>query len=190
MKNKFLLLLFIIVIFPILSQEDEDKKENQKKSELGLDGFVNASNLGGSFGFGLKYAFVKNENLVFGPSFRLQRMWANNFGQKFGFNIYGGGGFVHYRYHNLLFAGAELEFLKSPLNINFVLSPKKWVPTCFIGGGYSRYFEDIGIRLTAGVFYDIIGDPQSPFWTSYVLRNEIGTPIPVIYRVGFFFPLN
>jgi hypothetical protein len=190
MKKSFILIFILLSTTLIFPQDDEENKDDPTTSEIGLDGFVNASTLGGSFGFGLKYAIVKNENLVFGPSFRLQRMWANNFGQKFGFNIYGGGAFVHYRYNNLLFAGAELEFLKSPLNINFVLSPKRWVPTCFIGGGYSRYFEDIGIRLTAGIFYDIIADPQSPFWSSYILRTEIGTPIPVIYRVGFFFPLN
>jgi hypothetical protein len=188
MKKILTIFTFLSLFSFAFSQEDES--ENSSNSELGLDGFVNASTLGGSFGFGAKYGIVKDEKIIFGPSFRFQRMWSNNLGQKFGFNIFGGGVFAHYRLNNMLFAGVEFEMLKSPLNYNYVLSPRNWVPTCFIGGGYSRYFEDLGVRLNAGVFYDIIDNKQSPFWSSYLLRNANGVPIPVIYRIGFFFPLN
>lgn len=186
MKFKLLIFAFISLSFLSFSQDDE----LDHTTELGLDGFVNASNLGGSFGFGAKYGLIKKENLIFGPSFRFQRMWSNYFGQKNGFNIFGGGAFVHYRFNNILFAGLEFEMLKSPINYNFALSPKTWVPTCFVGGGYSRHFKDIGMRLNAAVLYDIIADQQSPFWSSYILRNANNVPIPVIYRIGFFFPLN
>ncbi len=185
-QSVFLFLLLFQSIFSFSQESD-----TLRKSEVGFDGFANFSSLGGSFGVGLKYALVRKENLVFGPSFRIQRMWSNGIGgQKYGFNILGGGGFFHYRFQNILFAGLELEFLRSPINYNYVLSTRKLVPTCFIGGGYSREFKNSGIRLNAGAFYDVIADPASPFWTSYVVKNEQGKLLPIIYRVGFFFPLN
>ena len=38
--------------------------------EIGIDGFVNASTIGGTYAFGLKYGMVLNETLVVGPSDR------------------------------------------------------------------------------------------------------------------------
>lgn len=162
-----------------------------RKREIGVDGFANFSNLGGSFGIGLKYGLIHKKNWIYGPSVRFQRMWSNGVsGQKYGFNILGAGGFLHFRFQNILFAGAELEFLRSPSNYNFILSPMRMVATCFVGGGYSREFRNSGVRLNAGAFYDIINSPGSPFWTSYILKNANGKLLPAIYRVGFFFPLN
>jgi hypothetical protein len=177
-----------VASFPIFSQEEETEKE--VKNEFGFDGFANASTLGGSFGLGLKYAFVMNKNMVFGPSLRILRMWSNNNGQKFGFNILGGGGFFHYRFQNLFFAGVELEFMRSPIDFGYVLSPKQLVPTCFVGGGFSHEFENVGIRVNGGVFYDIINNYNSPFRTSYILSANQLELRPIIYRIGFFFPLN
>ena len=57
-------------------------------SEIGLEIVAGGSNLGGSVGGDLKYAAVLNENFAVGPSFRLQRTWSNNSGQKFGFSVY------------------------------------------------------------------------------------------------------
>lgn len=169
------------------SQENLD---TLRKYEVAFDGFISASNIGGAFGVGLKYVIVQNENYAFGPSVRLQRMWSNNVNGNFGFNIYGGGAFFHYRLNNLMFIGAEFEYLKSPISYYYLTSPTTWVPTCFVGGGYSHEFTNIRIRLNAGVYYDIINNLNSPFRTSYVLKKENGTLMPVIYRVGFFFPLN
>ncbi|MCE3294577.1 MAG: hypothetical protein K0R65_291 [Crocinitomicaceae bacterium] len=181
-------LLFLLSGAFTFSQEDSD---TMRKYEIGFDGFANFSNLGGSFGVGLKYAVVHKRDFVFGPSLRIHRMWNNGLGgEKYGFTILGGGGFFHYRFQNILFGGIELEFLRSPINYSFVLSPKQLVPTCFVGGGYSREFKNSGIRLNAGVFYDVVANPSSPFWTSYVVRDANGKLLPIIYRVGFFFALN
>ncbi|MES2589245.1 MAG: hypothetical protein V4622_09700 [Bacteroidota bacterium] len=191
MKKITLFLLLFVSPF-IFSQDDEEEKDevSNHKTELGLDGFANASSFGGSFGVGAKYGVIKNKNIIFGPSLRLQRSWSNYYGQKYGFTIFGGGAFVHYRLKNSLFVGAELEVLKCPTYYNNVYSIKRWVPTCFVGGGFSHEFVNIGFRLNAGVFYDVISNPSSPFFTSYILKKENGTPVPLIYRIGFFFPLN
>ncbi len=187
---KFLLIFtFLLNSISIFSQ-DEEEEIPVNETELGLDCFANASTLGGSFGLGVKYGIIKNKNIIFGPSIRIQRMWTNYFGQKYGFTIYGGGAFIHYRLNNSLFAGAEFEVLKSPFQYNNLYSPKRWVATCFVGGGFSHEFVNIGFRLNAGIFYDIVGSISSPFSTSYVLKKEDGTPVPVIYRIGFFFPLS
>jgi hypothetical protein len=39
-------------------------------------------------------------------------------------------------------------------------------------------------------FYDIINNQNSPFRLSYFMKKANGTLIPVIYRIGFFFPIN
>lgn len=196
-KISFLVFMSLLNILCFGQEDEESEATAPKKSELGLDGFVNASTLGGSFGFGLKYAIVHKENYVFGPSFRYQRVWSNGIGgQQYFFNIMGGGGFFHYRLNNVFFAGVELEFMKSPISYSYVYSVKKLVPTCFVGAGYSREFEGIGIRLNAGVFYDIIDNYNSPFRTSYIVKTNTaedgtgGILLPIIYRIGFFFPLN
>lgn len=162
--------------------------------ELGMDGFVSASNIGGSFGIGPKFGFVLNENLILGPSFRFQRSWSNNLSQKFGYNIYGGGMFLHGRYGNILFGGFEFEMLKSPISYTVVNSSKNWVPTLFICGGFSKEFNEI-VRLNVGIYYDVINHVNSPFRQGYILtiKNESGQIVkyvPMIYRISFFFPIG
>lgn len=164
-------------------------------SEIGVEIFAGASNLGGSIGGDLKYAAIVNENWAIGPSFRYQRTWSNNLGQKMGFSVYGGGVFAHYRIKNTLFLGGEFELLKSPYNfIVFNYSTKQWAPTLFIGGGFSRDFNH-KIRVNGGIFYDLINADNSPFRSSYSVRlkNEMGQVVrilPIIYRITFFFPLG
>lgn len=187
---KKLIFLLVFNFFSVIIFSLDENKNFVLKNELGLDGFASFTNFGGSFGCGAKYAIVKDENFVFGPSVRIQRMWSNNFGQKYYFNIYGGGAFFHYRLKNTFFAGAEFEFLRSPFNYSYVYSVKTWVPTLFLGGGYSKEFEKSGLRLNAGVFYDIVDHVNSPFRSSYVLKNAQGVLIPVIYRIGVFIPIN
>ena len=163
-------------------------------SEIGLEIFAGGSNLGGSVGGDLKYAAVLNENFAVGPSFRLQRTWSNNLGQKFGFSVYGGGIFAHYRLKNVVFGGLEFEVLHCPVNYVNVNSSKSWLSTLFIGGGFSRDFNH-KIRINAGVFYDVINADNSPFRSSYNfnIKNEAGQIVkilPMIYRISFFFPLG
>lgn len=191
MKKTLLLFACSLLIISAKAQEEEleqDAQTNESTSEIGFDGYFGASNFGGTFGVGAKYGFKFNENIIFGPSLRVQRSWSNNFGQKFGYTIYGGGIWAHARYGNYLFAGAEFEMLNSPLNYIFVGSQKKWVPSLFVGGGFSREFNQ-SIRINAGIFYDLIDNVNSPFRFSYFMRKANGALIPVIYRVGFFFPI-
>jgi hypothetical protein len=162
-------------------------------SEVGLEIVAGGSNLGGSVGGDLKYAAVLNENFAVGPSFRLQRTWSNNLGQKFGFSVYGGGVFAHYRLKNVVFAGMEFEVLHCPVNYVNVNSSKSWLSTLFIGGGFSRDFNH-KIRINAGVFYDVINAKNSPFRSSYNfnikdVNGQIVKILPMIYRISFFFPL-
>ena len=163
-------------------------------SEIGLEIVAGGSNLGGSVGGDLKYAAVLNENFAVGPSFRLQRTWSNNLGQKFGFSVYGGGVFAHYRLKNVVFAGMEFEVLHCPVNYVNVNSSKSWLSTLFIGGGFSRDFNH-KIRINAGVFYDVINAKNSPFRSSYNfnikdVNGQIVKILPMIYRISFFFPLG
>ncbi|NDB34390.1 MAG: hypothetical protein EB023_03385 [Flavobacteriia bacterium] len=164
-------------------------------SEIGVELFAGASNLGGAIGGDLKYAAIINENWAVGPSFRYQRTWSNNQGQKMGFSVYGGGVYAHYRIQNSLFLGGEFEMLRSPFNfILFNYSPKIWAPTLFLGGGFSRDFNG-KIRVNGGIFYDVINADNSPFRSSYSIKikddmGQVVRILPIIYRITFFFPLG
>lgn len=195
MIRSYFLILFSFLSLILFAQDDETPygetpKERTLKNEIGVDGYASVSTFGGTVSLGLKYALVLNQKFAFGPSFRYQRIWSKNMTNSVGFNIIGGGAFFHYRLNNVFFLGAELDFLKSPINYSYVYSPKQLIPTCFVGGGYSHEFENIGIRLNASVLYDVIDDPNSPFRASYVVRNQAGALVPIIYRVAAFFPLD
>jgi hypothetical protein len=184
-------IILLLIVLPLLSYA----QVAYNGSELGVELYAGASTLGGSVGGDLKYAAILNENWAVGPSFRLQRTWSNNLGQKMGFSIYGGGVYAHYRIKNTLFVGGEYELLKSPYNfIFFNYSSKQWASTLFLGGGFSRDFNH-KIRVNGGIFYDVINAENSPFRSSYSVRikNEMGQVVrilPMIYRITFFFPLG
>ena len=163
-------------------------------SEVGLEIVASGSNLGGSVGGDLKYTVVLNENFALGPSFRLQRTWSNSSGQKFGFSVYGGGVFAHYRLKNVVFGGLEFEMLHCPVNYVIANPSSAWLATLFLGGGFSRDFNH-KIRVNAGVFYDVINAKNSPFRSSYNfnikdVNGQIVKILPMIYRISFFFPIG
>ena len=121
------------------------------------------------------------------------KSWSNNNGSNYHYSIYGGGVFAHARYGNMVFGGVEFEMLNTPLFYSVVNKANShWVPTLFIGGGFSREFKEF-IRINAGVFYDVINNVNSPFRTSYMMTKtspatgQISGYIPVIYRISFFF---
>ncbi len=163
-------------------------------SEFGIDGYFGASNLGGSFSVGAKYGLKFQENFIAGPSIRVQRNWSNNnlTGVSNSFNIFGVGAFGHARFGNVLFAGAEFELMRSPFatstGTGYSTGPV-WTPALFLGGGYSQEFNE-SFRLNAGVMYDVINHVNSPFRQGYFMRNANNVPIPLIYRITFFFVIS
>lgn len=161
-------------------------------TEFGIDGFVGASTNGGSFSVGAKYGMKFKENFIAGPSLRLQRNWSNNVvsGIKNAYNVFGVGGFVHGRFANVLFAGAEFELMRTPFGTQFtVANGPSWSPSLFLGGGYSQEFNE-SFRINAGIMYDVINHKNSPFRQGYFMRNAQGAFLPLIYRITFFFVLS
>lgn len=169
-------------------EEEEDDTEYVSKHELGVDLNFSASNFGGTGGVGVKLGFLQGEKFIVGPSIRYQHSWWDNYGVKSGFAVYGGGGFAHVRLAGYFFAGAEFEFLSSPLQFTVVTNTRKWIPVALLGGGFSRAFGP-NFRLNAGIMYDVINHDDSPLRGGYFMKKENGIPIPVIYRIAFFFPL-
>lgn len=160
-------------------------------TDLGIDGYFGASNLGGSFGVGLKYGWKFKENFIAGPSVRYNYAWSKNptSGLSGNYSVYGGGAFIHARMQNILFAGVEYEALRTPTAYFYTANQIKWISTLFVGGGFSREFNE-SWRLNLGIMYDVINNPASPFFNSYIIRRENGTRVPVIYRLAFFFPIS
>ena len=188
--KQFFQLSFFLILMPCSAQTEFNG------SEIGIEiHAASVSNFGGTFSIGGKYAAILNENFAVGPSFRLQRTWNNNLGVKTNINIYGAGLYAHARYKNALFAGAEFELLRSPYNfIPFSEGSKKWAPTLFLGGGFSKEYNE-KVRINLGIFYDVINAENSPFRSSYSIRiknseGQIQRILPIIYRINFFFPIG
>ncbi|RYM34906.1 hypothetical protein ERX46_05890 [Brumimicrobium glaciale] len=171
-------------------------------SELGVEvQAASFSNMGGTIGGALKWAFVEEESLAYGPSFRFQYLFSQNtyLGTSSSAFVFGGGGFLHYRFLEWFFLGTEVEVLKNPYR--YVNPQKNWKLTAFLGGGISKDFDFV--RLNVGILYDVadaISDPltsnPSPLSGDYFFRvsdpnnPNLGKYMPIIYRIAFFFPLN
>lgn len=161
-------------------------------TEIGIDGYFGASTNGGSFSIGAKYGLKFKENFIAGPSLRFQRNWNSNpvAGFSSSFNVFGVGGFVHGRFANVLFAGAEFEMMRTPFAVSLVTSNgPTWSPSLFVGGGYSQEFNE-SFRINAGIMYDVINHVNSPFRQGYFMRNANNVLIPLIYRITFFFVIS
>ncbi len=184
MKKFILLLSFSLLIGQVNAQKVEG-------TEIGVDVIFHASNFGGTVGIGGKYGFKFGEHIITGPSVRYQRAWSKNVlqGTKTGYNVWGGGGFIHARFFNALFVGAEFEMLKSPYQFGFLSVNGSWSPTFFIGGGFSMEFKETW-RINAGMMYDVVNHQNSPLRPQYFMTNSQGALLPVIYRIAFFFPLG
>lgn len=169
--------------------EEETPKKFQPSQEIGFDAIFSASTFGGIAGVGVKYGFVVKENLIVGPSVRYQRNWTKAVSTAVSYtaNVYGGGGFLHYRMFNYFFIGTEIEALSSPFNYIAPQNGRVWAMTAFTGGGFSRDFGDW--RLNAGIMYDVINSANSPYRYGYVIRNQQGVLQPVIYRLALFFEI-
>lgn len=200
--KKILLLLAVGLSFSLQAQEEEEDtelyikteeeqpvKEKPHSKELGFDLHFGASQFSGTAGLGLKYGFFLKKNLIAGPSVRFQRSWYNINGIKGGYAIYGGGAFIHQRFYNYFFAGAEFELLSTPFNYTNPAVGRTWAPTFLVGGGFSRSFTP-SFRVNAGIMYDIINHANSPFRVGYTMKKENGQYIPVIYRLAFFITLD
>lgn len=190
---------FCILSLSALSQDDkelyyQDEEEDvpkkfQPSQEIGFDALFSASTFGGIAGIGVKYGFVVKKNLIVGPSVRYQRNWTKAVANSTSFsaNIYGGGGFLHYRFLNYFFIGTDIEALSSPYNYIAPQNGRVWALTALTGGGFSRDFGDM--RLNAGIMYDIVNSVNSPYRYGYFIRNQQGILQPVMYRIALFFEI-
>lgn len=192
---KYLIMKNLVFLIALLFAGKSIGQLQYLGSELGLEPYIGFSNLGGAVGGELKYAARLSENLLVGPSFRLQRNWSNNLGAQSNMTTWGGGVFAHYRYQELIFGGVEFQYLKSPYSfVNPLQVVKPWSPTLMVGGGFYLKLSD-KIRLNAALFYDVINAVNSPFRSSYTfkVKNEFGQVVrilPIIYRLTFFIPLD
>lgn len=180
--------------------------------EIGVEvAAARATQFGGTFGGSLKFGVVDKtdeSSLIYGPSFRYQYFWNQNpiAGTAGSGSIWGGGGFVHFRFFEWFFLGADVEATKNPFL--FVNPDKRWSLSSFIGGGLHHDFNIV--KLNLGIMYDVadairerlsISNPStynpSPFRPNYFIRRQDpnqpgvgGGYLPIIYRITFFFDLG
>jgi hypothetical protein len=194
----WLFLLLTLTALTLQAQEDEELQPAYEEEEepvavvstreLGIDLNFSASTFGGTGGLGVKLGFLQGEKFIVGPSIRYQQSWSDINGVKAGFAVYGGGGFAHVRLANYFFLGTEIELLSSPLQYSVITTNRKWIPVALAGGGFSRAFTE-NFRLNAGIMYDLVNHVDSPLRNGYFMKKENGIPIPVIYRIAFFFAI-
>jgi len=198
MKSK----LIVLIIITFLSVQFSYSQMYDKEIGIEITG-ARGSNLGGVIGGVLKFSFVSetaSENsIAFGPSVRYQYFWSNNSftGIQANGSMLGFGGYLHYRFFDWFYFGAEAEYIQNPFN-----QFSKWTPVGFLGGGIHKDFDFV--HLNAGLMYDVIDglrDPlsqvSSPLANNYFMRKQnpnnpqqSGGYIPIIARITFFFPLG
>jgi hypothetical protein len=185
----------IILFFAFIAVSHANAQLSYMGSELGLEPYIGFSNMGGAVGGELKFAARLSDNLLVGPSCRVQHTWANNLGMQSQMTTWGGGVFAHYRYQEVVFGGVEFQYLKSPFSfVNPLEVVRPWSPTLMVGGGFYLKLGE-KVRLNAALFYDVINASNSPFRSSYSfkIKNEFGQVVrilPIIYRLTFFIPLD
>jgi len=189
------LILSLILAFSFASHSQTFEMSG---SEIGFDLAFSASTNGGNAGIGLKYGIKLGENLILGPSVRYERTWIKNntTGANGAYNVFGGGAFAHLRFYNALYLGVEYELLKSPYSKNGFLTSTNpsWANTLFIGGGFSKEFNE-SFRINAGIMYDVINASNSPFRRSYSISTKdangnIVKILPILFRLAFFIPIS
>jgi hypothetical protein len=201
MKNSWI--LFLLLTPFVWAQDDAETVAFEGViPELGVDGYFSAGNTGGNLVGGLKLGFKgsSESQAIGGVSMRLFRTWSsgNITGTPVSYNIVGPGAWFHVRFQNVLYLSAEFEALKMPENyfsINTSGQQQKWIPTLFLGGGYSKSWND-RVRVNIGVFYEVINNLSNPYRNSYLTRKtnpatgQPGAIIPILYRLELMIPLK
>ncbi|MDX2361805.1 MAG: hypothetical protein QNK23_13430 [Crocinitomicaceae bacterium] len=205
--KKGIIFICLAVFSSYFTSAQDENKSILERSEIGVDLAFSASNFGGNVGVGLKYGVTFAEYFIAGPAVRYERLWWKSIQpggittQSGGYNVYGGGGFIHGRFLKFLYAGVEFEMLKSPFlkssskNFNGSIDGTgkgSWAPILLVGGGFSMEFNEV-VRVNAGVMYDVINVGNSPYRRSYTATtSSTGAVkyIPLLYRISFFFPLG
>lgn len=176
-------------------------------SEIGIDiQAASFSTHGGTVGGAVRYAFVNEGQIAFGPTFRFQHLWSNDqyYGTKAKYSMYGGGGYLHFRFLEWLYLGAEIEVLRN--HFNTTVPENKFRITMLGGGGICHDFGPIVLNFGLLYdFYDLIRDPyttnSSPLSRDYFLKKKVPSAdpnapaidagyVPLIYRFSLFIPLN
>lgn len=195
---RHLLFFSSIILLPFISIAQYSNNHSEIGVEIQAASF---SNKGGTVGGALKYAYVLDDAIAFGPSFRYQYNWSKNtyLGTEGSSYTIGGGGFFHFRFLEWFFLGTEIEVLRNPFRYQH--PEKKWKLTTFVGGGIAKDFGPV--VLNVGILYDIVDGVRDPYTTNpsplsrgYFIKvtnpekPNYGKYIPLIYRIAFFFPLN
>ncbi|HRO76265.1 MAG TPA: hypothetical protein PLP27_08980 [Crocinitomicaceae bacterium] len=155
--------------------------------EVGSDINFWVSSTGGSFNLAPRLGYEVVDNLSVGPSLRFINHWSNIYGIKAKSNIFGFGGFAHYRFIEWLYAGVDVEAYFTPYN--YKIGAKKFravSPAVILSAGLSRKIGD-HFRINAGLNFDVINDVNSPMRLSYIAKTAKGVRIPMFYRVTFLY---
>lgn len=189
---KQLILLLAIAALPVLSYAQTDsayynsnppqqKKQQQKQKPPLSQRIYVGGNLGFYFGNTtyiavspiVGYRFTENFTAGVGGTYQY---WKDNYNNYPASNVYGGLLFGRYNIYKGLFLETDLEFnnldaYSIDQNGN-LYSSRQWVTSWLVGGGYSGGGSRGGAYFS--VLYDVIQDPNSPYYGVPVIRAGVG----------------
>jgi len=116
------------------------------------------------------------KNLTAGVGFTYQYYQDNYY--NYSSNTYGGLVFVRYNVYKGLFLETDIEannleaYTYDPTNALGYTLARKWIPSWLVGGGYSGGGSRGGFYIS--VLYDVLQDPNSPYYGIPVIRAGVG----------------
>jgi hypothetical protein len=179
----FLRLTLSLGMLLLLVPDASAQKEESDNPYAGLP-FKDRIFIGGDFGLSFgAFTYIRiapmlgynvNERLAVGAGPSYQYFSDNRFTPKFTSSIYGGGTFARYFIFESVFLQADLEILNLEERFPRIdpngefFRDRVTIPVLFLGGGYSQRVGSSGFFI--GIFYDVIGDPNSPYPDNVALR--------------------
>ncbi|HYV94233.1 MAG TPA: hypothetical protein VE978_20830 [Chitinophagales bacterium] len=183
MKAKFSgIFLFMLLPFFVFSQSDSSSTHSQPHKP-----FSDRINVGGSLG--LSFGNITSVEIAPVVTYQITDDWLGGLGARYiyfsyndpysnyGFttSIYGGTLLTRYNLFRGFFGEADLELNNTYdlLSLETTGIVKRvWVPSLLLGGGYAQKIGGRSVFFIS-VLYDVIQDPNSPYWGIPVIRGGI-----------------
>lgn len=170
MKNTILFSVFVLVALqgwtqrtPGYNAPSAPRSEKESQKMTFRERLVFGGGMGASFGL---ITFVQIAPQV---GIRTTKNWINGVGVNYMYfsqngnsqSIYGGSVWSRYFVSQNLFLGSEFEVLNREVFSRDIGIHRRNIPILMVGGGYFTGGRGLGLGIQ--LYYDLIGDPWSPY---------------------------
>lgn len=178
LKSSFLI-LFCTSLLSVYGQGGNKESNNPYSGLPFKERLFVGGNLGASFGTitsilvepVVGYRVHPKFSVGLGPSYQYYK--DSRYNPSFETSIYGGSVFARYFPLDMIFLQSEFQLLNLETfysnTSGDVFSERVNVPVLLVGGGYSQRSPG-GLGIFIGIYYDLIGDVNSPYPDNYTFR--------------------